>query len=195
MEDAVTENARAYIIGCALGDGNLSNPNGRVTRLRITCNKSYPEIAKAIVSALKVLFPANKVSIVNRYNEECFDISVYSKRLDELMPWKVGAGSKIAQGARVPRWILGNKVLMQQCLRGLIQTDGCMYTDRGYVMVNFVNHNKSLAEDVRDMLTCLGFQPRFNTLTLPYGATRYTVKVARKEQVRRLIDELKLCKA
>jgi len=33
----------AYIVGLALGDGNLSNPNGRAVRLRITCDKKYPQ--------------------------------------------------------------------------------------------------------------------------------------------------------
>ena len=33
---------QAYVIGLALGDGNLSNPNGKATRLRITCDKKYP---------------------------------------------------------------------------------------------------------------------------------------------------------
>jgi len=28
----------------AIGDGNLSSPNGRVTKLRITCDIKYPSI-------------------------------------------------------------------------------------------------------------------------------------------------------
>ena len=33
---------RAYVIGLAIGDGGLSNPNGRAVRLRITCDIKYP---------------------------------------------------------------------------------------------------------------------------------------------------------
>lgn len=29
----------AYVIGIAFGDGNLSNPNGRAVRLRVSCDK------------------------------------------------------------------------------------------------------------------------------------------------------------
>ncbi len=35
---------QAYVIGLAIGDGNLSNPNGRAVRLRITCDTKYPRL-------------------------------------------------------------------------------------------------------------------------------------------------------
>ena len=50
----------AYVIGVAIGDGNLSNPNGRATRLRITCDTSYPAFTAKIRSALERLLPENK---------------------------------------------------------------------------------------------------------------------------------------
>jgi hypothetical protein len=39
---------QAYIIGVALGDGDLSNPNGRAVRLRITCDKKYPRLIEHV---------------------------------------------------------------------------------------------------------------------------------------------------
>jgi len=42
----------AYVVGVALGDGNLSNPNGRATRLRITCDAKYPRLARKIARSL-----------------------------------------------------------------------------------------------------------------------------------------------
>jgi hypothetical protein len=35
---------QAYVIGLAIGDGNLSNPNGRAIRLRISCDTNYPHL-------------------------------------------------------------------------------------------------------------------------------------------------------
>jgi len=66
---------RAYIIGVALGDGNLSNPNGRAIRLRITCDKKYPLLITHIQSRLALLLPKNKIGIINHKN--CVDISAY----------------------------------------------------------------------------------------------------------------------
>jgi len=110
------------------------------------------------------------------------------------MPWVVGKGSKAQQGARVPSWVKFDSVYAKDCLRGLIQTDGCIYTDRGYQMVNFVNNVKGMAEDARDMLTLLGFHPSFNSFRLPNGNTKYTVKIARKDEVGRLLHALHLYK-
>jgi len=56
---------QAYLIGVALGDGNLSNPNGRATRLRITCDKKYPLLLNNIIVSLKKLLPENKVTIID----------------------------------------------------------------------------------------------------------------------------------
>jgi hypothetical protein len=191
----VTKRTLAYIIGVALGDGNLSCPNGRATRLRISCDRKYPLLASEITEALKSLLPANRVSIVDIPNQGSFDISVYSNKLNDWMPWRVGSGSKAQQGARVPVWVKSDAIYAKDCLRGLIQTDGCIYTDRGYLMVNFVNNVKGLAEDARDMLVLLGFHPSFNSFALPNGNTKYTIKVARKDESQRLLDMLSLFKA
>ena len=42
---------QAYVVGVAIGDGNLSNPNGRAVRLRITCDKKYPALIARIRAA------------------------------------------------------------------------------------------------------------------------------------------------
>jgi tRNA dimethylallyltransferase len=39
----------AYVIGLAIGDGGITNPNGRAYRLRITCDKKYPRIIKTAI--------------------------------------------------------------------------------------------------------------------------------------------------
>jgi len=93
---------QAYIIGIALGDGNLSNPNKRAVRLRITCDKRYPLLIKHIKSCLLLLLPKNKVSVTNRRG--CVDISVYSNHWKKLL-WKWDEGPKDAQNVFVPKWI------------------------------------------------------------------------------------------
>jgi len=76
----------AYIVGVAFGDGNLSNPNGRATRLRITCDSSYPVLAEEIRIVLRKLFPNNKVTDCLSNKDSYFNISVYSNSLDKHMP-------------------------------------------------------------------------------------------------------------
>lgn len=168
----------AYIIGIALGDGNLSCPNGRATRLRITCDTKYPEIINDIIFALELLFPNNTVAQVHR-PDHCIDISVYSNTLNQCMPWQVGKGSKHDQNARVPKWILHEKNFTKCCLKGLLQTDGSIYTDRTYQMVNFNNMTEGLVDDVFEMITQLGYSPRKYQVVQRDKKVKYSLRLAK----------------
>lgn len=150
---------RAYVIGLALGDGNLSNPNGRAIRLRITCTTEYPQLLNNIQLAIKQLLPHNKVSLASKVGN-CVDVSCYSNHWENLLGWKVGLGSKFEQGATVPLWIHSQKSYVINCLKGLIETDGCLYIDRGYPMIGFVSIIPALAEAFIYMVNSLGFTPR-----------------------------------
>jgi len=79
------KNLQAYVIGLAIGDGNLSSPNGRAICLRITCDKKYPLLTKRIFNSLKEILPENKVGITNRKNGECVDVRISSNHLENLL--------------------------------------------------------------------------------------------------------------
>ncbi len=161
-----------------MGDGNLSSPNGRVTRLRITCDIQYPDIIADITRSLSRLFPNNSVSHVNR-TDSCIDISVYSNTLNECMPWKVGKGSKYYQQARVPDWIFENTSYIKSCLQGLLQTDGSLYKDRGYTMVNFTTISEVLARDVFYMMTHLDYWPKKYQTLQNNGNVKYSIRLSK----------------
>jgi DNA-binding transcriptional regulator WhiA len=175
----VKEALTAYIIGVSLGDGNLSKPNGRATRLRITCDNKYPQIKEEIIDSLQTLFPDNRVSIVASGKYTYCNISVYSNRLDEIIPWKVGEGSKFEQQAMVPDWIKEDKEFAKHCLRGLLQTDGSIYKDRGYLMVNFTNNTLPLVNDAKYMMEELGFYPKLYKAKQKSTHPKYTVRLAK----------------
>lgn len=169
----------AYIVGVALGDGNLSRPNGRATRLRITCDKKYPNLITEIRDALIVIFPKNKVSLVLSRTDNCVDVSVYSNRLNDFIPWKVSCGSKIEQQAHVPEWIMRNNSYTKACLKGLFQTDGSIYYDRGYIMINFTNLIKPLINDVHLMVTSLNFKPHVYSSKQPNGKDKFVIRISK----------------
>lgn len=175
-----------------MGDGNLSRPNKRATRLRVTCDANYPNIGEEICNALKTLFPTNSVSKVKGPRDTYFNISVYSNRLDGFIPWKVGCGSKFEQNARVPDWIFRDKEYIYACLRGLIQTDGSIYLDRGYKMVNFTNNTQDLSIDVKNMMEHLRYKPNLYVAGQRSGNPKYTVRLFKN--VDEFISEINLVK-
>lgn len=170
-------NNLAYVAGVAIGDGNLSNPNGRAVRLRVSCDNKYPKIIERIKNAIQQLLPTNKISIVNHGGTWC-DISCYSNKWEDLLGWRAKSGSKYKQRVSVPIWIRTNKKYTISCLRGLFETDGCIYNDRGYVMVNFVSIIPELACDVIDMIKDLGFHPRKYTIETK-TKIRYNIRISK----------------
>lgn len=180
----------SYVIGIALGDGNLSNPNGRAVRLRITCDIKYPFVIEEIIKNLGIIAPRNKISKIKR-KSKAIDISCYSNDWENVLGWRVGKGTKIIQRVSVPIWIKSSKLYSKHCLRGLMQTDGSIYKDRGYVFVNFVNHTENLARDVYFMIEKIGFNPNMQILKI--GANnKYTIRVSKQTQ--NFIDAIKLRK-
>ena len=95
------------------------------------------------------------------------------------MPWQVGKGTKIQQQVHVPDWILADSKFSKACLKGLLQTDGSIYTDRIYLMVNFTNLIKPLIDDVYQMIQSLEFQPKLYQSIQKNGNIKYVVRLSK----------------
>lgn len=171
----------AYIVGVALGDGNLSNPNGRAVRLRITCDKKYPELIAHIKVVIQQLLSNNRVSLVDR-GPNYLDISCYSNKWEKWLGWSVGKGSKIEQNVRVPAWIRKNKTFSLSCVRGLFETDGSVYIDRGYLMVNFTSVIPGLAKDVAQILADHRIKAHTYIIDHPSKRTKYVIRISKDVQ-------------
>ncbi|MBI2048038.1 MAG: hypothetical protein HYT27_02770, partial [Parcubacteria group bacterium] len=186
------KNLQAYVIGLAIGDGNLSNPNNRATRLRITCDKKYPRLIKRIRQSLSELFPENKIGLIRR-KANCVDVWVYSNHLEKLLGWKAADGSKFKQNVSTPKWIYESKKYKIQYLRGLIETDGSIYNDRGYTMVIFSTIIPKLAKNIKDIMFSLGFRPMFYKIkqnkTISGSRFKYQVRLSRN--VEEFLDLIK----
>ena len=178
IDAAIDRRRLAYVIGLAIGDGNLSNPNGRATRLRITCHTRHKVLVRNICEAIQAILPKNKINIVNR-SKNYLDVSCYSNRWENWLGWKAGKGSKAGQNVSVPDWILNEESFLIPCLRGLFETDGSIYRDRGYLMMNFVSTIQKLALDVLKMVSALGFKASLSAFSsLDKGhRKKYTVRI------------------
>lgn len=190
MLDVSDKRKVAYIVGVSLGDGNLSNPNGRAVRLRVTCDKKYPKLMTQIERAIKSIAPQNKVGRIDRGN--CVDIYCYSNDWEKVLGWKAKLGSKFKQNVKVPNWILSNQDLHRSCLQGLFETDGSVYKDRKYLTINFVTQIPSLATSVKQMLSKTNYNPSIQKLKLPSGKTKFTFRIHRNAEA--FLKEFKIKK-
>ncbi len=169
----------AYIVGVALGDGNLSNPNGRAVRLRITCDDAYPVLQQKIITSLSSVFPTHPVNTYKR-KQNCTDIYCYSNELESILGWKAEKGSKEKQQVRLPGWIFSNKEYMRNCLCGLIETDGSVYKDRKYTYVNFTSIIRGLAQDVMILIDLLGYSSTIHSTIQKNGKRKFVVRVCKR---------------
>jgi hypothetical protein len=181
---------RAYVLGLAIGDGNLSYVN-KTTRLRISCDNKYPLLKKRIVASLQKLFPKNKVGTVVR-GDNCTDIYLYSNQLEKLLGWKANHGSKFLQNVTTPLWVKQKDDYKIPYLRGLVETDGSIYKDRGYLMMMFTTIIKDLGSEVCELINSLGFKARFysvNQKSNKYGYHRQSLYHVRlSKDVQRFLD-------
>ena len=129
---------------------------------------------------------------IYRGKGNCTNISLYSNQLKELLNWRWDEGPKDKQNIHIPNWIKAEPILVRNLLRGLFQTDGSIYKDRGYLMVNFVNTSSSLANDVQKSITELGYSPNLQKLKQANGKVKYTIRITK--DVSKFIKDIKLWK-
>jgi len=88
---------------------------------------------------------------------------MYSKKLINFLE-RMGlkSGHKIKNQITIPNWIWNNDEFLKACIRGLIDTDGCIYrltpNYPNLFQLCFTNNNKTLLKDARKALLRLGFK-------------------------------------
>jgi intein/homing endonuclease len=116
----------AEFLGIAVGDGHSSD-----YQLGVTTN-SETDIQHAMFIAQMVhdLFGLES-AFQFRKGEKAVDIMTSSRALVEFME-AIGMprGNKIEHRVAIPKWVLENEVYLKAFLRGLFDTDGCVYLDR-----------------------------------------------------------------
>ena len=135
------------------------------------------DIGSTKISSAVAAITDNKVSIINRA-KTFIDISCYSNKWEGWLDWKANLGPKHFQSVSIPTWIKEKREYSIPCLRGLLETDGSIYSDRGYKMVNFVTVIPQLASDVMGIISKLGFEPRVYKIVTK-TKDRYNVRISK----------------
>jgi intein/homing endonuclease len=155
----------AEFIGIILGDGGISKYQMTITLNR----KDDADYVKFVVDLIEKLFNI-KCSLTTRESVEVITIS----RIGIIaFCEKMGLqkGNKIKNQVDIPRWIKENKAYSIACLRGLIDTDGCVvkhqYQVKGkrylYKKLAFSSRSKPLINSVRRVLNDLDLKSRIDS--------------------------------
>ncbi|PIV46259.1 hypothetical protein COW09_00370 [bacterium (Candidatus Moisslbacteria) CG12_big_fil_rev_8_21_14_0_65_36_11] len=155
----------AEFVGIILGDGGI-------TQYQVTISfhsVNEKEYSKFVVKLIKKLFNV-PIGIYYDKNYLKFDLVISRSELVRFCTEKLGLkkGNKIKQQVDIPDWIKQNKKYSIACVRGLIDTDGCVFTHRykvngkwyNYRKLSFKSHSKSLCQSVVNILEENGLNPR-----------------------------------
>lgn len=186
----------AEFIGAVLGDGNIcfykTNRKERkvgVYHIRIAgdLKKDKDYHLNYLGNLCKSLFNLKVNEILHRRQNERF-LDIKSKELvNFFIDMGLKAGDKIKNNTTIPSWIFDNTRFLRVCVRGLIDTDGCIFRmskrDPNLIRIKFTNHNSTLLKDTRKAFILLGFNPSEITCNREFY-------ISRQDEIKKYLKEI-----
>ena len=178
----------AELLGILFGDGHLSAYQASITTNAKTDKEHAIFTQKLIAELFRI-----KVSLKLRKKMSVVDIIASSRRLVKFLN-RAGMpiGDKIKNNLTVPSWIKQKKIYKKAFIRGLFDTDGCIYLDKHRIKSKQYKHlgwaitsyASKLVIDVLDILKDLGFSPTNR-------ATQKSVYLRRQEEIHNYFKKIK----
>jgi len=148
----------AELVGILLGDGCLyKNDKTHQCKVMVSLNKDDIEYVNYVKELIKKTLN-RECKLYIRESMKVIELVIYSKEtLDGLISIGLESGRKINNQSGVPRWIMENREFTIACLRGLVDTDGCIFLNRrdDVLGINFSNHSERLLYDFKEMCESL----------------------------------------
>ena len=153
----------AEFVGIMLGDGGITKEQATIT-LNSEADKQYIEY---VTNLGRILF-GDKPAIIKKKDCKAIDLR-YSgiKLVNFLISIGLKRGNKVKRQVGVPDWVKKSNSYKIACLKGLMDTDGCVVVSthkvglKRYVYYNpcFANRSKPLLNFVTDTLIEQGLHP------------------------------------
>lgn len=126
----------AELIGIILGDGGINNSWQLVISLNATADIEYANHVKDLLTRLFGIDVAVRSRPKNTIVLVCSSMNL----LDFLISKGAVRGNKILQEITIPNWIKNNETYEKYCVRGLVDTDGCLFIHRHTIkIVEYIN--------------------------------------------------------
>ncbi|HWO07422.1 MAG TPA: hypothetical protein VNM40_02450 [Candidatus Paceibacterota bacterium] len=117
----------AEFFGIVIGDGSINNPWQANITLNAIADATYIEYVRNLTEEL---FGAKPRVMYRRATNATIIFLASTTIVDFLVKKGLARGNKLAQGLRIPDWILAVKAYKMACVRGLFDTDGCLILAR-----------------------------------------------------------------
>lgn len=157
----------AEFFGLMMGDGGINNPWQANITLNAVKDKEYSSYILKLCNTLFGVAPA----IRKRKEKQALVISLASTTVvDFLVMNGLPRGNKLNNGLRIPPWILAKKSYRIACVRGLVDTDGCLFIHKHVVAgknynnlgLCFTSYSVELINQVAAILEECGIAPHMS---------------------------------
>ena len=157
----------AEFFGIMMGDGGINNPWQANITLNSIKDAEYAKYVSILCNKLFDIFPATH----KRKTRNTLVLSLASTSVvDFLVKNGLVRGNKLKTGLKIPKWILEQPSYKKACVRGLIDTDGCMFVhthkvlDKIYKNIGlcFTSYSLELIFQVVDILAEFDIMPHIS---------------------------------
>lgn len=174
----------AEAFGILLGDGGISRTQA-VVSLNSVDDKEYVVFVKNLFEDLFKI----KISFYGRQSRgNVIDLVMSGMNLvDFLVKNGLKIGNKVKQQVAIPDWIMKNQFYSRACTRGLMDTDGCVFTEKhshkdkiySYKCLGLTNYSRPLIEQCQNVFQNLKIKVIINS------DKRITIRT--KERIKRYV--------
>ena len=122
--------ALAEFFGIMMGDGGINNQWQANITLNSVKDAQYAIYVQDLIGKLFGVAPR----VMQRKGRNALVISIASTTIvDFLVERGLKRGDKLAQGLAIPEWIMTSPEWRKASVRGLVDTDGCLYIHKHFV--------------------------------------------------------------
>ena len=157
----------AEFVGIMLGDGGINNPWQANITMNAIADAAYARYVEDLIIHLFGATPALR----KRKRRNALVISLASTTIvDFLVSVGLPRGNKLKAGLKIPDWVLAKRAFRIACVRGLMDTDGCLYIHvhrigkRVYRNIGlcFTSYSPILIGQVADLFEEFGIMPHIS---------------------------------
>ncbi len=154
----------AEFVGIMIGDGGI-------TERQVTVTLNYKDDKKYILFVLflmRSLF-GTQPSIYRRESESVDNLTISRTKLVRFcLSIGLKKGNKLKQNLDIPSWVQKNEKFAKACVRGIMDTDGCVFAECHnvgrkrycYPRLSITSASPQLLDSIADILRKFGFSPR-----------------------------------
>jgi DNA-binding transcriptional regulator WhiA len=183
----------AEIIGVMLGDGCLYKiKNSNKFQIRVTSHKEELNYVQYLKSLFRNYFDYT-FSIENQKTSLSLrNTSVFVGEC--LISFGLTPGNKVNNKITIPKWIFSDRSFLKRTIRGLFDTDGCIYNKYAhYAQIQFKFGCLELTKSLHKAVRSIGFTP--TTIQEDWCkikmATRWKFYLSRQKEIDQFFSVIK----